>query len=635
MSLCRVYEWQNIKTVKLSDAYDVKIKVNDDTTFVKLPECTNANLPSYKYKEEIYKYGNNEKKYLIPDYTGLEDLTLEFMENYREDSKDFAFLRIQDLVNIFLNKLFDSRTFGYKLFDYISEIVVTVYKNNFSDAVLEYVFKNLKLTDYTKYELDYSSGDVAKWTLKFSYQEYYVNYFVSKKTPVKKEEKKNDMYAAQYNAMMEARGQMYKGGRGIRTPREDQVMAKKYEDSLNKGESALDEAISEKKLERQKKLNELSSLESMNNKPVSTFAEHKKLEEAREKVAAAEAALEAAEVDLDIKTKKHAAAAAEHASAVKNAEETAANENSFHAMVTDNNAVKEAKAQEAGAAKRRSEAFTAKKEQEKAVEVAKKALEEAKLAEEEALGAYNLKASKNFDVVDRQKRIAQLKSEINTINSEIVNLNDEKTEQVTVAQEQQQRFQQERNSMSSTQKLRNARYQDTAEHAIKSNESESVRESWSNDASTEIDSDIHSLNRQQMKGEDGFIKNNIEGKQKQFYDRQERRSDAEKEAMEIAEQAAIRPELAELDELEELEESPVVEQAPAKKIEVTKTKTDAGELSEVKNSGDVYSHPDFQERVTALSMEMYKPGKSDPQIVYEKAQAKAMQEYLEGKLKLK
>jgi len=633
MSLCRVYEWQNIKTVKLSDAYDVKIKVNDDTTFVKLPECTNATLPSYKYKEEIYKYGNNEKKYLIPDYTGLEDLSLEFMENYREDSKDFAFLRIQDLVNIFLNKLFDSRTFGYKLFDYISEIVVTVYKNNFSDAVLEYVFKNLKLTDYTKYELDYSSGDIAKWTLKFSYQEYYVNYFVADKKPPKKEkETKNDMYAAQYNAMMEARGQMYKGGRGIRTPREDQVMAKKYEDSLNKGESALDEAISEKKIERQKKLNELSSLESMNNKPVSTFAEHKKLEEAREKVAAAEAALEAAEVDLDIKTKKHAEASAEHASAVKNAEETVANENSFHAMVTDNNAVKEAKAQEAGAAKRRSEAFNSKVEQEKAVEAAKKALEEAKLAEEEALGTYNLKASQNIDVVDRQKRIAQLKSEINTINSEIVNLNNEKTEQVTVAQEQQQRFLQERNSMSSEQKLRNARYQDTAEHAIKSNESESVRESWSNDASTEIDSDIHSLNRQQMKGEDGFIKNNIEGKQKQFYDRQERRSDAEKEALEIAEQAAIRPELA---ELEELEESPVVEQAPAKKIEVTKTKTDAGELIDIKNSENVYSHPDFQERVTALSMEMYKPGKSDPQMVYEKAQAKAMQEYLEGKLKLK
>ena len=138
--------------------------------------------------------------------------------------------------------------------------------------------------------------------------------------------------------------------------------------------------------------------------------------------------------------------------------------------------------------------------------------------------------------------------------------------------------------------------------------------------------------RQQMKGEDGFIKNSIEGKQKRFYDRQERRSDAEKEAMEIAEQAAIRPELA---ELEELEESPVVEQAPAKKIEVTKTKTDAGELIDIKNSENVYNHPDFQERVTALSMEMYKPGKSDPQMVYEKAQAKAMQEYLEGKLKLK
>ena len=75
------------------------------------------------------------------------------------------------------------------------------------------------------------------------------------------------------------------------------------------------------------------------------------------------------------------------------------------------------------------------------------------------------------------------------------------------------------------------------------------------------------------------------------------------------------------------------EQKFAEKAGVTKITTANGEYTEIKNASEIYKHPDYQERVTALSMEMYKPGKSDPQLVYEKAQA--MQEYLEGKLKLK
>ena len=240
MSLCRIYEWQNIKTVKLSDAYTVRIKMDDSSEYKELPECLSVSLPSYKYKEEIYKYGNNEKKFLIPDYTGLEDLSLDFMENYREDIKAFAYLRIQDLVNIFLNRLYDSTAgvASYNLTDYIKEIVVSIYKNNFSDVVIEYVFNDLKLTDYTKYDLDYAAADIAKWTLKFSYQSYYVR--LAESSQPSASETAYNAGEAQYKAMQEAMGQAYRGGRGVRTPREDQNMARRHEESLRNGESALD-----------------------------------------------------------------------------------------------------------------------------------------------------------------------------------------------------------------------------------------------------------------------------------------------------------------------------------------------------------------------------------------------------------
>ena len=187
MSLCNIYEWQLNKTVKLTDTYVVFIQMTPESELVALPECTNVSLPNYKYKEEIYRYGNTEKLFLIPDYSGLEDLSLEFVENYRDDEDEFSKLRIQDIVNICLNKLYtpiittyndasgnNVSTAGYRHTDTIRQIIVRVYKNNFEIPLLDYVFTDLKLTDYSSYELNYSTADLLKWNLKFAYQGYYV-----------------------------------------------------------------------------------------------------------------------------------------------------------------------------------------------------------------------------------------------------------------------------------------------------------------------------------------------------------------------------------------------------------------------------------------------------------------------------
>lgn len=183
MSLCNIYEWQISKSVKLSDTYEVLIQMTPDSEFVTLPECTDVTLPNYKYKEEIYRYGNTEKLFIIPDYSGLEDLSLQFVENYRDNLDEYSKLRIQDLVNICLNKLYTQYTdnniknlkfVGYRLTDTIHQIIIRLYKNTFDKALIDYVFTDLKLTDYTAYELNYSTADLLKWTLKFSYQGYYV-----------------------------------------------------------------------------------------------------------------------------------------------------------------------------------------------------------------------------------------------------------------------------------------------------------------------------------------------------------------------------------------------------------------------------------------------------------------------------
>lgn len=171
MGLCDVYNYQSIKTIKLNDTYEVLIRMNNsDTEGYSLYECSSVTLPTYKPKTETYQYGNNVKTFVYPDYQSVTNLELEMIEHYTDNDK----LSVQNLVNACLHKLFDVEHFSYKLTDYIHEIRIKVYNNNFSHSVLEHVFNDLKLVDYKKYDLDYSSSEVAKWTLKFSFQSYYI-----------------------------------------------------------------------------------------------------------------------------------------------------------------------------------------------------------------------------------------------------------------------------------------------------------------------------------------------------------------------------------------------------------------------------------------------------------------------------
>lgn len=196
MSLCNIYGYLNgdgiAKTIKLSDSYQVRLRLEDsdfalgvtnaskskyalninqpENNEIELFECTSVTLPAYKPKEDIFEYGNNSKSFIYMDPKSLNDLEIELIEHYSNNNT----LAIQDLVNLFLSKLFNEDTFEYILNDYIPELTVSVFSNIFSTIYLKYIFKELKLTNYTKYDLDYSSTDLAKWTLKFSYRSFEV-----------------------------------------------------------------------------------------------------------------------------------------------------------------------------------------------------------------------------------------------------------------------------------------------------------------------------------------------------------------------------------------------------------------------------------------------------------------------------
>lgn len=197
MGLCNIYGYLKSKTVKLSDSYQVRIKLNQDdftkpgekdgknkyaisiappeNNEIELFECTSVTLPAYKPKTDIFEYGNNSKTFIYMDPKSLDDLEIEVIERYTYDARvEHNRLYIDQLVNLFLSKLFDNDKFVYKLNDYIPELTVYVFSNIFNTVYMKYVFQELKLTDYSKFNLDYSSTDIAKWTLKFSYRSFFV-----------------------------------------------------------------------------------------------------------------------------------------------------------------------------------------------------------------------------------------------------------------------------------------------------------------------------------------------------------------------------------------------------------------------------------------------------------------------------
>lgn len=193
------YKFSNTKTVKLLDTYEVIIKLSSkdydcikpllgqnnewvepagNWYYIRMPQCTNVTLPELSLKTDEYKYGNNSKLMIYPDYDAPGDLKLEFMEtiggqNTYNDNKPVQIIQL--FVNLFLSKLFDGITFTYKIFDMIPELIIYVYSNNFQTQVYEYVFKELQLTNYSKYTLDYTNSDLCKWSLEFAYRSYEQN----------------------------------------------------------------------------------------------------------------------------------------------------------------------------------------------------------------------------------------------------------------------------------------------------------------------------------------------------------------------------------------------------------------------------------------------------------------------------
>ena len=145
-----------------------------------MPTCCSFTVPKIEYEEETLSYGNMEQVFLTPKYDSCKELTLEFFETYLTENDIFnssvTLSRIFKYIDLTVNQKYVGVLKQTNYADYkkhmINSIVVKIMDNKLQNYVYQYVFGNLKVINYTIYNLDYQSDNPCKVSVTLSFETY-------------------------------------------------------------------------------------------------------------------------------------------------------------------------------------------------------------------------------------------------------------------------------------------------------------------------------------------------------------------------------------------------------------------------------------------------------------------------------
>lgn len=177
--------WKN-KTIKLSDSFEVLITFKNGIEPKSLYNCTGFTIPKLEYEEEVLSYGNLAQVFQTPKYDSCKELTLEFTEmmdkNKKTDkikekhmvvlSKVFEYMGF-DTKQLFANGGLQSNSATYSFDKIIPTIEIKILNNKLWRYKYKYHFGNLKIVNYTVYNLDYQNESPCKVTVTLSFETYY------------------------------------------------------------------------------------------------------------------------------------------------------------------------------------------------------------------------------------------------------------------------------------------------------------------------------------------------------------------------------------------------------------------------------------------------------------------------------
>ena len=171
--------WKN-KSIKLSDTFDVLIKYDNKTDYERLVHCTGFTLPKLEYEEETYEYGNVAQVFVKPKYDSCKEITLEFIEKMETTKNSYdnsvVLNKVLKSLGYSLNQTFSQGLMtnfaNYDINYMIGELIIKIANNKLWRYVYKYYFKNLKIVNYTIYNLDYQSESPCKVSVTLAFETY-------------------------------------------------------------------------------------------------------------------------------------------------------------------------------------------------------------------------------------------------------------------------------------------------------------------------------------------------------------------------------------------------------------------------------------------------------------------------------
>lgn len=175
--------WKN-KSIKLSDSFEVLITFKNGNEPTSLYNCTGFTIPKLEYEEEVLSYGNLAQVFQTPKYDSCKELTLEFTEmmdkTKKKDkekqmvvlSKVFEYMGF-DTKQLFANGGLQSNSATYHFDKIIPTIEIKILNNKLWRYKYKYHFGNLKIVNYSIYNLDYQNESPCKVTVNLAFETYY------------------------------------------------------------------------------------------------------------------------------------------------------------------------------------------------------------------------------------------------------------------------------------------------------------------------------------------------------------------------------------------------------------------------------------------------------------------------------
>lgn len=203
MSLNVIGNFYKDKSIKLSDAFAVYIKLKETGEDSEYPECTAFTIPKFEQDEDVLVYGNTSQTFLIPKYDSCREMSLTFYESLFDGISKLSF--IKNNADYGLKQKFDTSGLAINVGSYtdnkINMITIKIANNFLHKFIYAYEFKNLKVIDYDLYTLDNQTDAPCQITVKFSFEsfrKYELNEDIIQKQEKKKEEPKPKLNPNKY-----------------------------------------------------------------------------------------------------------------------------------------------------------------------------------------------------------------------------------------------------------------------------------------------------------------------------------------------------------------------------------------------------------------------------------------------------